>query len=104
MELIKVRINKENIATYTAKTKLIEKFEMLCNKKKLEEQFYSILNTIKESFISSAHHSSFRLEHRDSKYIKEYLLKEFKGIFEKAQNIPIEVKMDEDENIINLKI
>lgn len=99
LEMVKknAEIEKINTTILQNKLKLIEKMELLCNKEKLETQFYEILNTLKESFLSTAHHSSYRLEDKKQQYIKEYLLREYRGIFDKIKEMEIDTSINDDE-------
>jgi len=102
LKLVESKIEREHVMMLEKQTKLIKEFSLLCDKTKMEDHIIEILNTLKDSLLSTAHHISFRLENKSQKDIKDTLLKEFEVILLDLQSIEIQTDTSNQKTIDQL--
>ena len=102
LKLVQSKIARENVMMLERQTKLIKEFSLLCDKQQVEEHITEILNTLKDSLLSTAHHISFRLENKQQKDIKHTLLKEFEVLITDLQSIQLQTDTSNQKTIDQL--
>jgi len=102
LKLVESKIAREHVMMLEKQTKLIKEFSLLCDKSKMEEHIVEILTTLKDSLLSTAHHISFKLEHKSQKDIKKELLREFEVMLLDLQSIELHTDISNQKTIDQL--